>query len=62
MLTGFGELLVVLVIVGIVFGAGKLPQVMEAMGSGVKQFKDASRAVDDAAKSLSEPPGDDSKR
>lgn len=54
MLTGFGELLVILVLVAIIFGAGKLPQVMEAMGTGVKQFKEASKAVDEASKSITD--------
>jgi sec-independent protein translocase protein TatA len=36
---GIGELLVVLVIVLVVFGAGRLPEVMGAMGKGVQQFK-----------------------
>jgi|JI102314A1RNA_FD_contig_101_374176_length_647_multi_1_in_0_out_0_2 sec-independent protein translocase protein TatA len=59
MLTGMGELIVVIVLVAIVFGAGKLPQVMEAMGTGVKQFKDAQKAVDDTAKGLVEPRSED---
>ncbi len=36
---GIGELLVVLVIVLVVFGAGRLPEVMGALGKGVQQFK-----------------------
>jgi sec-independent protein translocase protein TatA len=38
---GFGwqELLIVLVIVMIIFGAGKLPQVGRSLGLGVKEFK-----------------------
>ncbi len=36
---GVGELLVVLVIVLVVFGAGRLPEVMGALGKGVQQFK-----------------------
>ena len=36
---GMGELLVVLVIVLVVFGAGRLPEVMGALGKGVQQFK-----------------------
>jgi sec-independent protein translocase protein TatA len=38
---GFGwqELLIVLVIVMIIFGAGKLTQVGSALGRGVKEFK-----------------------
>ena len=36
---GIGELLVVLVIVLVVFGAGRLPEVMGSLGKGVQQFK-----------------------
>jgi sec-independent protein translocase protein TatA len=36
---GLGELIVVLVIVLVVFGAGRLPEVMGALGKGVQQFK-----------------------
>lgn len=37
------QLAIVLVIVLILFGAGKLPQVFEAFGKGVKSFRDAQR-------------------
>jgi sec-independent protein translocase protein TatA len=45
MLSGIGptELLLILVIVLIVFGAGRLPQVLEQMGRGVRAFKEAQR-------------------
>lgn len=36
------ELLLILALVMIIFGAGKLPQVFSAMGKGVKEFRDAS--------------------
>lgn len=39
---GWQELMIVLVIVMIVFGAGKLPEVMRSMGQGVKEFKKES--------------------
>ncbi|MBF0310296.1 MAG: twin-arginine translocase TatA/TatE family subunit [Magnetococcales bacterium] len=38
---GTGELLIILVIVLVVFGAGKLPKVMGDLGRGVKSFKQA---------------------
>ncbi|HEX2037915.1 MAG TPA: twin-arginine translocase TatA/TatE family subunit [Chloroflexota bacterium] len=38
---GGPELIIVLVIVLIVFGAGKLPSVMKDVGRGVKEFKKA---------------------
>lgn len=36
---GIGELLLILVIVFVLFGAGKLPQVMGDIGKGVKSLK-----------------------
>ncbi|MBF0446927.1 MAG: twin-arginine translocase TatA/TatE family subunit [Magnetococcales bacterium] len=38
---GTTELIIILVIVLVVFGAGKLPKVMKDMGKGVKSFKEA---------------------
>lgn len=38
---GMGELLVILVIVLVVFGAGKLPQVGRSLGSAITEFKDS---------------------
>lgn len=37
---GTTEMLIILLLVLIVFGAGKLPQVLRSMGQGVKAFKD----------------------
>lgn len=39
------ELIVLLVIILILFGPGKLPEVFGALGNGVKQFKKASNTV-----------------
>jgi sec-independent protein translocase protein TatA len=36
---GMGELVLILVIVFVLFGAGKLPQVMGDIGKGVKSLK-----------------------
>ena len=37
---GTTELIIILVLVLIIFGAGKLPQVGGAMGKGLRNFKD----------------------
>jgi sec-independent protein translocase protein TatA len=50
---GGPELLVVLVIVLIVFGAGKLPNVMRDLGTGVREFKKAQTDEERAAASNS---------
>ena len=39
---GMGELLVILVIVLLVFGAGKLPQIGDSLGRSIKNFKRAA--------------------
>src|ERR671939_183343 len=43
---GGPELIIILVIVLIVFGAGKLPNVMKDVGRGVKEFKRAQSDED----------------
>ena len=37
---GTTEMMIVLILVMIVFGAGKLPQVAGSLGKGVRNFKD----------------------
>jgi sec-independent protein translocase protein TatA len=44
---GFPELILILLIVLIVFGAGKLPQIGEALGKSIKNFKRASQGHDE---------------
>jgi sec-independent protein translocase protein TatA len=36
---GIGELLLILVIVLIIFGAGKLPEIGEGLGRGIRSFR-----------------------
>jgi sec-independent protein translocase protein TatA len=40
------ELLVVLVIVVVLFGANKLPQIGAGIGKGIRNFKDATKESD----------------
>ncbi len=42
---GPAELTVVFIVVLILFGPGKLPEVFKALGDGVRQFKEASRPI-----------------
>ena len=46
---GFGmpELIVILVIVLVVFGAGRLPEIGSALGKSIKNFKRASDGKDE---------------
>ncbi len=43
---GTQELLIILVLVMIVFGAGKLPQVGASLGKGLRNFKDGMKDAD----------------
>ncbi|HOJ14381.1 MAG TPA: twin-arginine translocase TatA/TatE family subunit [Deltaproteobacteria bacterium] len=38
---GMTELIIILLIVLVIFGAGKLPEVGSALGKGIKNFKSA---------------------
>lgn len=40
---GTQELIIILVLVLIVFGAGKLPQVGSALGKGLRNFKEGAK-------------------
>jgi sec-independent protein translocase protein TatA len=44
---GIPELLLILVIVLLVFGAGKLPQIGDALGRSIKNFKRATKGEDE---------------
>lgn len=40
---GMPELVVILVIILIIFGAGKLPEIGSGIGKGIKNFKSATK-------------------
>lgn len=47
---GMPELIVILVIILIIFGAAKLPEIGRALGKAIKEFKKAGREEDDTKK------------
>ncbi len=47
---GMPELIVILVIIVIIFGAGKLPEIGSGIGKGIKNFKDATKKEEEAKK------------
>jgi TatA/E family protein of Tat protein translocase len=56
---GFGEILVILFIVLLLFGAKKLPELARGLGQGMREFKRATNEIQDEIKSatnLDEPP------
>ena len=44
---GAGEILVILFIVLLLFGAKKLPELAKGLGKGIKEFKNASSTIKD---------------
>ena len=56
MFGGFGipELLIILFIIMIFFGVGKLPEIGKGLGEGIKNFKKASRGEPESSKKITE--------
>ncbi len=44
---GMPELIIILVIIFIIFGAGKLPEIGKGVGKGIKNFKNSLSGKDD---------------
>jgi sec-independent protein translocase protein TatA len=44
---GFPELIIIMVIILIIFGAGKLPEIGGAIGKGIKSFKKSVSGADE---------------
>ncbi|WP_298139591.1 twin-arginine translocase TatA/TatE family subunit [Flavobacterium sp.] len=51
---GTPEIIVILVIVLLLFGGKKIPELMKGLGSGVKEFKNAAKGEDQPADSKKE--------
>jgi sec-independent protein translocase protein TatA len=43
---GMPELVIILVIIVIIFGAGKLPEIGSGLGKGIKNFKNSTKDED----------------
>jgi sec-independent protein translocase protein TatA len=50
---GFGEILIILVIVLLLFGAKRIPEIAGSLGKGINEFK---RNINDAQKQITDPP------
>lgn len=44
------ELIIVLVVVVLMFGGTKIPELMKGLGKGIKEFKNASKPEEEEAK------------
>jgi sec-independent protein translocase protein TatA len=42
---GVPELLIIMVIIILVFGVGKLPQIGKALGQGIREFRENTRGL-----------------
>jgi len=46
---GQTEIIIIVLIIVLLFGAKKIPQLMRGMGSGIKEFKDGMKEGEDKA-------------
>jgi sec-independent protein translocase protein TatA len=58
---GATEILLILLVVVLLFGGRKIPELMKGIGQGMKEFKKASRLDDDTDKPSAETKKDDGK-
>ncbi|MCX6335504.1 MAG: twin-arginine translocase TatA/TatE family subunit [Bacteroidia bacterium] len=47
---GITEILLILAVVVLLFGARKIPELMKGIGTGIKEFKKASKVKDESDK------------
>ena len=59
---GFGEILVILIIVLLLFGARRIPEIAGSMGKGIREFKKSLNEVQSSVASELPPPRDDRER
>jgi len=56
---GTSEILLILLLVLLLFGARKIPEVMRGLGQGIREFKKASsEATDEIKRAVDEAPGE----
>ena len=54
---GFGELLIIIVVLIVFFGPKRIPDIAQSIGKGIREFKRAMKDVqDEVTKSVSEEP------
>jgi sec-independent protein translocase protein TatA len=58
---GATEILLILLVVVLLFGGRKIPELMKGIGQGMKEFKKASKLDDDSEKMSAEPKSEDKK-
>jgi sec-independent protein translocase protein TatA len=58
---GATEILLILVVVVLLFGGRKIPELMKGIGQGMKEFKKASKLDDEPEKMSAEPKNEEKK-
>lgn len=58
---GTPEIIIIVVVIALLFGGKKIPELMRGLGSGIKEFKKASDVTADDDKKLDEKKADDKK-
>lgn len=58
---GVTEILLILLVVVLLFGGRKIPELMKGLGQGIKDFKKASKVEDEPGKMQADPKDDDKK-
>lgn len=51
---GTGEIIIIAIIVLLLFGGKKIPELMKGIGKGIKNFKDGANGLEDDIKSTIE--------
>ena len=59
---GTQEILIIALIILLLFGGRKIPELMKGLGKGVKSFKDGMKEVDDEVKDLNDKKEDADKK
>ena len=59
---GGGEIILILALILILFGAKKLPELAKGLGQGIKEFKKATKEVTDEVQSAMDEPSAPQKR
>ncbi len=51
----FGKLLIIVLVIMVLFGAKRIPDLAQGLGKGIREFKKALRDVEDEVKTPSTP-------
>lgn len=58
---GVTEIILIILVIVLLFGGRKIPELMKGIGQGMKEFKKASKVEDDSDKTSAEPKEDTKK-